>query len=96
MLNSFRYASYAALYGEVSGVAGERTTWNGGPAFGTSGQARRTLRGLLWTRRPGRSTLPSSSADVRVLLDTFTMQQALIELRAELGRETGTSPNSCA
>ncbi len=87
MLNSFRYASYAALYGEVSGVAGESDLerWAGVWYQWTSAAY---LRGYL-EAAAGQVYLPASSADVRVLLDTFTMQQALIELRSELGARPG-------
>ena len=87
MLNSFRYASYAALYGEVAGTAGEEglERWAGvwyqwvSAAF---------LRGYFEAAAGG-TFLPKRAGDLRVLLDTFTMQQALIELRAELSAKPG-------
>ena len=87
MLNSLRYASYAALYGEVSGVAGEKDLerWAG---VWYQWASAAYLRGYLETAA-GQIYLPASSADVRVLLETFTMQQALIELRSELGAKPG-------
>ncbi len=83
MLNSFRYVSYAALYGEVAGVAGEAglERWAG---VWYQWVAAAYLRGYL-EGAAGSIYLPASQEDTRVLLDTFTMQQALIELRAELG-----------
>ena len=87
MLNSFRYASYAALYGDVSGVAGDQDLerWAGVWYQWVSAAY---LRGYL-ERAAGQIYLPVSPADVRVLLDTFTMQQALVELRSELGARPG-------
>ncbi|MDQ6676585.1 MAG: maltose alpha-D-glucosyltransferase [Acidobacteriota bacterium] len=83
MLNSFRYASYAALYGDVAGVAAETgleawaVVWYQWVSAGY-------LRGYL-DGAANHGYLPVDPEDLRVLLDTFTMQQALIELRAELG-----------
>jgi len=83
MLNSFRYVSYAALYGEVAGVAGEEglERWAGVWYQWVSAAY---LRGYL-EGAAGSIYLPIAMEDTRVLLDTFTMQQALIELRTELG-----------
>jgi maltose alpha-D-glucosyltransferase/alpha-amylase len=83
MLNSFRYAAYAALYGEVAGVAGAPglEPW---AAVWYRWVSAAYLRGYLEGAAQN-IYLPKRMADVRVLLDTFTMQQALIELRSELG-----------
>jgi len=87
MLNSFRYASYAALYGEVPGVGGEKDLerWAGVWYQWVSAEY---VRGYL-AGAAGQIYLPMAKADVRVLLDTFTMQQALIDLRTELSAKPG-------
>ena len=85
MLNSFRYAAYAATYGEVAGVAGAQGLEPWAEVWYRWVSAA-YLKGYL----DGAALsiyLPKRTGDVRVLLDTFTMQQALIELRAELGAQ---------
>ncbi len=86
MLNSFRYASYAALFGDVPGVApaGDLAPLEAWARVWYQWVSAAFLRGYLETARAGGHYLPENDNDLRVLLDGFMLQQALIELRAEL------------
>jgi maltose alpha-D-glucosyltransferase/alpha-amylase len=88
MLNSFRYASYAALFGDVPGVApandsGALEAW---ARVWYQWVSAAFLRGYLDAAHRERY-LPASAPDLRILLDAFMLQQALIELRAELSAQ---------
>jgi maltose alpha-D-glucosyltransferase / alpha-amylase len=85
MLNSFRYASYAALFGDVPGVVptGDSEPLEAWARVWYRWVSAAFLRGYLEAADRGRY-LPTSEAGLRVLLEAFMLQQALIELRAEL------------
>ena len=85
MLNSFRYASYAALFGDVPGVAppGDSQPLEAWARVWYRWVSAAFLRGYL--EAADRALyLPATEKDLKVLLDAFMLQQALIELRSEL------------
>ncbi len=85
MLNSFQYAAYAALFGEVTGVAsqGEPADLQKWSHVWYLWVSTEFLRGYL-ANSSGTLYLPQKQEDLRILLDAFVLQQSLIELRTEL------------
>jgi maltose alpha-D-glucosyltransferase / alpha-amylase len=86
MLSSFRYAAYAVLFGRVAGVTsrpeatGSIETWAGHWHAWISA---RFLKGYLDVADQG-LFLPAPEEDVRLLLDTFLLEETINEVTYDI------------
>ncbi len=91
MVRSFQYAAFAALFGQVPGIAvtpekaGRVESW---AAFWTAWVSATYLRAYFAAGR-GLRSVPSSPGEQKLLLDVFLLQKSLYEIVYELNNRPG-------
>jgi maltose alpha-D-glucosyltransferase/alpha-amylase len=91
MIRSFQYAAYAALFGQVPGVAvepGSREAVESWAAFWTAWVSATYLKGYFDTARNA-PFMPAGAEEQRIIFDAFLLQKALYEVAYELNNRPG-------
>ncbi len=86
MLVSFGYSAQSVIRGLASGDQAEGFTWHGLRVFGRFWYSHVTaafLRGY-WQAARNAPFLPASQSDQQILLDTYLLERALLDVRADI------------